>query len=311
MSSYKSCMIPIPKQINRACALRYIRGYKILTAFAPQTVTVRDIPAFINVSPFTLLPIFSPDDRIILFQKECLRLRKALQSQGSASRDARSVNTNDRSTSPTGTPLSSKFHNQAAKTPISQGGPVATSTTPSVHSIRTMSTNHRPAGSSVSPTPPSARSQSGARSVANTSTVITEARTSMTHSQPIYAWEEGNERAERIPLDIGGVTFLPSKQVGFYNRQDTVQAGFDSTPLPDKYVDFQIILSAEELTTLASRKKAASTRLVAMKGNQQSLHCSTPYVDPRRIYKDHLRPSNPDRWISSEGLRPYKRSEKL
>lgn len=133
----------------------------------------------------------------------------------------------------------------------------------------------------------------------------------MSHSQPIYAWEESNERPERVPIDIGGVTFLPSKQVGFYNRQDVVQVGFDSTPLPEKHVDFQIILSAEELTTLAARKKAASTRMATQKNAQPSLHISTPYVDPRRIYKDHLRPTNPDRWISAEGLRPYKRGEKI
>jgi hypothetical protein len=51
--------------------------------------------------------------------------------------------------------------------------------------------------------------------------------------------------------------------------------------------------------------------MAAAKSAPQSLHSSTPYVDPRRIYKDHLRPNNPDRWISAEGLRPYKKTEKL
>jgi len=134
----------------------------------------------------------------------------------------------------------------------------------------------------------------------------------MSQPAPIYTWEENNERAERVPIEVGGATFLPSKQVGFYNRQDPHHGGFDTTPLPERYVDFQIVLSAEELTTLAARKKTLTSRVgQSPRGIKPTLHSSTPYVDPRRIQRDLLRPVNPDKWLSSEGLRPYKRTEKI
>ena len=255
------------------------------------------------------------DERIILFEKERLRLRKALQSQPSASRDARSVNTNDRSGSPSSTPMGGKLYNNASNSntnnPNHPSMAFNSSNTPSVHTTtRTMSSSsHRKpsAGNSNSPTPQSGRSHTGSRVNAN-STVMTENRSSMGLSQSIYAWEDNNERPERIPLEICEVVFIPSKQVGFYNREDTDQ-------LPEKHVDVQIVVSAEELTTLAARKKAASARALAAKqgstGQPPSLHSSTPYVDPRRIHKDLLRPTNPDKWISADGLSTYKRPEKV
>lgn len=135
----------------------------------------------------------------------------------------------------------------------------------------------------------------------------------MSHASNIYAWEDSNERAERVPLEVSGVVFLPSKVAGFYSRQDTLNPGVDTTPLPEKYVDFQIILTAEELTTLAARKKTATSRVgVAPRGlPAPSLSSSTPYIDPRRIQKDLLRPTNPDKWMDPEGLRAYKKGEKI
>ena len=65
------------------------------------------------------------------------------------------------------------------------------------------------------------------------------------------------------------------------------------------------------MTTLAARKKSAATRMSTMKGTPASLHSSTPYIDPRRVHRDMLRPTNPDKWVSSEGMRPYKKGEGL
>ena len=173
------------------------------------------------------------------------------------------------------------------------------------------------AGTVVSPSPQFIRAALNA--TANTPTGAGNNTTTLGKSQAniIYAWEEGNERPSRVPLEMGGVVFLPSRANGFYSRQDTISPGLDTTPLPEKYVDFQIILTEEELTTLAARKKTAMARLNVGAGaggstrNQASLNISTPYVDPRRIQKELLRPNNPDKWMDQEGLRPYKKGEKI
>ncbi len=243
---------------------------------------------------------FTSDERIILFEKERLRLRKALQSQTPSRQDARSVGTTEnRSTSPAAiSTTSGNKLNSTSQLPVPQATPGSAQA--SVYSTRTM-------GSQRNSVTPLNRSISGIQSTsANTTTGP------LSQPQQIYAWEDGNERAERVPFDVGGVTFLPSKQVGFYNRQDPNTGGIDSTPLPERYVDFQIILSPEELTTLAARKKTLIGRVgLSVRAEKPSVHTSTPYVDPRRVHRDLLRPVNPDKWLSAEGLRPYKRAEKI
>jgi hypothetical protein len=271
-------------------------------------------------------------------------LRQALQTHSSGvSRDARSVNTLDnRSGSPGGASASTGGgrgggNNSVGKTQQQQQPPTPTNSqqqnAPSNNKINNNTSSSSSSGM-MSPSPANARS-GGAASTSGTAVTTPFANRSAgtkivmgttgqaapatvspnrTH-KIIYAWEGGNNQSQRSPVELNGVVFLPSKQNGFYSRQDTLTPGLDTTPLPEKYVDFQIILTEEELTTLANRKKTIMSRVghgFSLKtAADASLHISTPYVDPRRIHKDLLRPVNPDKWISSDPLRVARKGDKF
>lgn len=72
----------------------------------------------------------------------------------------------------------------------------------------------------------------------------------------------------------------------------------------EKYVDFQVVLTAEELATLAARRRA-DRRDVKLDKNQAAAASplvSVPYVEPRRVREALLRPDQPEKWINSSGI---------
>ncbi len=106
--------------------------------------------------------------------------------------------------------------------------------------------------------------------------------------------EEGSK--EKV---VEGVTFLSTNMPGYYIRQDAAVIGPS-----DKYIDFQIVLSPEEVTTLIQRKKA----LMRINGgvnsattstpSKPSIQASTPYIDPGRLFE--YRPVQQDKWVSKK-----------
>lgn len=135
---------------------------------------------------------------------------------------------------------------------------------------------------------------------------------------PQYAWEDPNSGQKHGAIVIDNAMFVPTPTNGFYDRQDNSRSsyslnepsgGLPMAPLSDKYCDFQIVLTLEELTTLASRKKAdrPDVKLHRSQAASMSVHTSTPYVESRRIQKSLMRPDNPEKWIHPEGMRPYKK----
>lgn len=145
----------------------------------------------------------------------------------------------------------------------------------------------------------------------------------LSKSHPIYTWEsEGNtgERHIREAFAVDGNHYIPSSINGFYhNNSNNINNSINNNNNGSSYynsehfIDFQIILTEEELTTLAARKKQASVVTTSDKlseSNKQastSVHTSTPYIDPRRAIKDMLRPTNPEKWMDANGLRPYQK----
>jgi len=133
----------------------------------PRTAMVRSIHTCLYQRCVIMLclPSIFPDERIILFEKERLRLRKALQSQAPSNKDGKSVATESRSLSPAGGAASTTSGSRlgsASKLPTSEGTPsVVASAQASVHSIRTMSSQRNPVT-------PVNRSLSGAQSTSNT-----------------------------------------------------------------------------------------------------------------------------------------------
>jgi hypothetical protein len=67
-------------------------------------------------------------------------------------------------------------------------------------------------------------------------------------SQSIYAWEDGNNNMKiREKIEMNGLLYRPTREVGFYSGGNSQDLSFGN----DRYIDFQIILTDEELTTLA------------------------------------------------------------
>jgi hypothetical protein len=122
--------------------------------------------------------------------------------------------------------------------------------------------------------------------------------------QPIYSWEEKSDKIARDEIVIDGISFVPTTMPGFYGRQfeDGESEGF----LSDRFIDFQIILTQEEVTTLAARRKAEKqdVKLVKNLAAATSVHTATPYFESKRVVQDMLRPGQPDRWIHPDGMKP-------
>lgn len=208
------------------------------------------------------------DDRASLFEKERLRLRQAIQPYLSfISRDNRSLAAsehNDRSlsTSATGTRMNNLDRN---------------SLTQSVKMTL----------------------KSSAISVSNRSSASQSASKKATPSvSNIYAWEDGSVKPQRKEIYLEDFCYHPSTTPGFYNRMVAEDESKDLV-ISDKFIDFQIVLTQEEITTLAARKKAEKPdiKLAKSQAAATSVHLSTPYVDPKRIINDMLRPGHPDRWV--------------
>ena len=82
--------------------------------------------------------------------------------------------------------------------------------------------------------------------------------------------------------------------------------GGDSNDL----MDFQVVLSPEEFQVYVSRRRNAvaekkhSERFLDHKkttAEKQTLLSSTPYVDPKRIQNELLRPAQPHKWVGDGG----------
>eukprot|EP01035_Chromulina_nebulosa_P036193 gene36193-48732_t len=141
----------------------------------------------------------------------------------------------------------------------------------------------------------------------------------------IYTWEStegGRSAQQRQPIEVDGVIFDPSSTEGFYSRrtnQHPVEgrdgegdAAFSEyTSFNSKYMDFQVILTNEELTALAARKRADRRDIKSDKSQAASASplTASPYIEPRRIRDALLRPDQPEKWIGSAGiaLGPYQK----
>lgn len=244
----------------------------------------------------------SDDERAILFEKERLRLRKAIQPLY-VSRENRSVSG-----------ISSEHHQTMGTTGI---GASDRSMTSSSFAKYANSTNNSAVGptmtqnqslNNVSRSGPNLQVDN--RSIKSGKTSMSNANRSVVSSvskktpQPIYSWEEKSEKVLRDEMVIDGISFVPTGTPGFYGR--VFEDGEAEEYLSDRFIDFQLILTQEEVTTLAARRKAEKqdVKLVKNLAAATSVHAATPYVEPKRIVQEMLRPGQPDRWIHPDGMKP-------
>lgn len=278
----------------------------------------------------------SDDERAVLFEKERLRLRKVLQNYvnqpttniqqiPSSPRDGNSVNKTIDTRSIHSSTTGRGFSNQQQQPPSSFDQREIDNQQQLQQQFQQMKTSPN-----LSINANSLNVTKSNTSVPNASTQLLSTRKSPVSPQPIYAWEERSEKPSRNTLTVDDVVYEPTSRAGFYKRIGTTNTSpgspgeGDEDPFEggggvnleddddeqnnrnnDRFIDFQIVLTHDEITALAARRKKErdDIKLVKSKAAATSVHSATPYIDPRRIKLDMLRPGHPDRWLHPEGMK--------
>lgn len=237
----------------------------------------------------------SDDDRAVLFEKERLRLRKAVQTVIALGKDTRHQSISNTTTSPENTPsnhLSRSFRTEnTSKQNISNN---------LVKDDDISEGKERSVNGSINQSIMSESSRKLKNHMGKSN--------NMSNSNILYAWEEQKEKPPRGQIEVNDLIFQPMKKIGFYQRE--VEDSESISQAEDQQVDFYVVLNHEEITTLASRKKSTRSDNKLRKSNaaKTSVHSSTPYVDPRRITQSLLRDVKPEKWVNPDGMKPYKKS---
>jgi len=222
--------------------------------------------------------VHDSDERSILFERERLRLRKAVQeAQGSAN-------------------INSIFQGAAQVDGTRTESPTAS--TKSSSGVR-----------SPLPKSPEFSARSSQKEKKEVATIASAAPSlSQNPTKKIYAWESGIINADiRSAIDIDNVTFVPAEEPGIYLRSDEMVTGAASTEKLAKHADMFVVLSADEINILASRllhSKQTDKAVFKNSYSAQGVQHSTPYVDQARIQQALLRPEQPDKWIDKTSIRP-------
>lgn len=246
---------------------------------------------------------YTVDERSILFEKQRLRLRRAVQGVV------------------TGTASSAKTKPEPAVAPKLDPHAVSRSSVSS-YEVGDYQTPHAKARPQPLQQPRSAardmrsprgtlksavRSPPGSRRTPKMAP-RSPGSVASSNSQPIYAWELSNQADEtntvRERISTDSASFIPSNAAGIYVCDSDTRA--DSNDL----MDFQVVLSAEEFQVYVSRRRNAvaekkhSERFLDHKkttAEKKTLLSSTPYVDPKRIQNELLRPAQPHKWVGDGG----------
>ena len=132
----------------------------------------------------------------------------------------------------------------------------------------------------------------------------------------LYSWENRQvTMPKRRPIAIEGTVFAPSETEGMYVKDDestreelaVVSESKTSAGTQDKYIDMYFVLTAEEVSTLASRlqhNKAHDKAIFKNVGSASGVQHSTPYVDSSRIENMLYRETHKERWTNKRDLRP-------
>ncbi len=246
----------------------------------------------------------SDDERAGLFEKERLRLRKVIQPL-LMNKDGRSISGQSGELNQSGGAQSQGPQSVFGGEKSVGSGPFFRNNTAintTSNSGNNVTSGHTSTKCGVMTDVRSARGSklSNNCSVSNRSIISSVSK----KAHPIYSWEEKSERVPRDEIVVDGISFVPSMIQGFYSRQ--FQHGETEEILSDRFMDFQIILTQEEVATLAARRKAEKhdNKLVKNIAAATSVHTATPYVEPKRIVQEMLRPGQPDRWIHPDGMKP-------
>jgi hypothetical protein len=126
-------------------------------------------------------------------------------------------------------------------------------------------------------------------------------------AKPLYAWELAKKDEEpRHPISTDYGIYAPSHTKGIYNH-----VGDDSRTEVQRHIDYQVILTEDELMTIVARQRAVRAeqhhrqRFTAKtKENRLGIMASGPYMDSKRILKDIYRHDHPEKFTVKGGFRP-------
>ena len=222
------------------------------------------------------------DERSILFERERLRLRKAVQENAA--------------------PVGAAASQSQSAGSLTARKSLAAQRNPDGSYKNTAGVSFDEEGAES----PTSRSQRGGSSPGKEPTAPAN----------IYAWENGNvKKPKRRPIAIEGTVFAPSETDGVYvkddeSAQEELAAAEESkTPADtqDKYIDMYFVLTAEEVSTLASRlqhNKSHDKQIFKNAGSAAGVQHTTPYVDNARIQNMLYRETHKERWTGAGDLRP-------
>lgn len=152
------------------------------------------------------------------------------------------------------------------------------------------------------------------RSGNNTPNSKKKKHTPIKSQAPIYSWEDGPRLGEKVSRDhivLQDCCYQATTEPGIYTRTALNDQEDEllhvASDLNNLFVDFQVVLTKEEIITLAARRRSFRPDMQLHKNIAASAspNISTPYVDPKRILL--FRPDNPDKWIDPKGIQPYKK----
>ena len=280
---------------------------------------------------------YDSDERSILFERERLRLRKALQETAAAGQHTKSPSasanaehgyTHDIDISPDSPIKSAASASASMHTPRSPDSPSKSRLAASVLG-RAGNHAHR------EDTPGLGQGRAGQPPKTDGTMGIALGNLSHNPTKKIYAWEKGNHNI-RTSIAIENAKFSPATMPGIYVRDDTIFAGggagasneskantgtengtdvttgdgsryISSTATNKSHVDLYVILTSDEINILASRlqhKKAVDIKLFKNHGASIGIQHSTPFIDQSRIQQQLLRPEQPEKWLDKSTMRP-------
>lgn len=221
---------------------------------------------------------YETDERAILFEKERLRLRRAVQDAANAA-----------AAPPTPSSSSSFAAAAVPGVPSSSSAVAAASSTPMTKASK--------AKAGAEELSPRGLSLSALKTDGEKKRISSGAKASL-------HFEETKSSGVRGKITVDGTVFAPCVEPGMYVND---QLGEIDAATPEAFIDLQIVLNEAEMRVLASRLQQRRNPVVKDIKNALSSSSSllaTPYVDQSRLLKDLYRPVQSDKWTSPGGFRP-------
>ena len=220
---------------------------------------------------------YDSDERSILFEKERLRLRKAVQDATYTTSATPSAATPGPGSSTTG---------RKSGTSGGGGGGGMTGV------VKRISFNKTPAARRP-------KSREGSAGIVEASALPSKT------PAKIYDWEDEGKAGAAEPrmISVDGNVFAPCREPGMY-----VSAREELDPsAAEEFIDIQVVLSKHEVALLASRiHKQSDPQSSHFKSqiSSGSVHHNTPFVDQSKLLKDLYRPDQREKWSADSDLRP-------